>query len=285
MIDHPRFAAAPSAAASLPQTGTTFRAMAQMLGNETTKHVIMLWHRRGIVFAELAVMVSFFVGVQYLVGGGKLIDALLPSVLLGFLPYIVAYVLLVKIVAGILEEMHTGTLEQMYLSPLSPSLLSLGLLGAVLIQGVLIAAIVGGGLAVALDLDVPLAWGALVPALLTLLDLAGFALFVGGIALTVTSIGAINHVIYSIIGMLNGTYVPVNVYPDWLQIVAKFLPSTLGIDVMRRILLEHQSLASTWTDHSLQWTVLHAAAMLVLGWTVYQAQIRRGLREGRLGPR
>ena len=84
--------------------------------------------------------------------------------------------------------------------------------------------------------------------------------------------------------MLNGAYVPVYAYPDWLQVIAKLVPSTLGIDVMIRMLIDDSSLSQTWADHSLQWALLHAAVMLLLGWTVYQRQIRRGLREGRLGP-
>jgi ABC-2 type transport system permease protein len=234
----------------------------------------------------LAVMAGFYLGIQFLIGGGRFVGDLLPVTMLGFLPYIVVFIALVKVVAGLLEEMNAGTLEQVHLSPLPPWLLSVGLLGAVMIEGVLVAGIVGGALAIGFDVEIPrFTWAALLPAALTLLDIAGFALFVGGIALTVTSIGAINHVIYSLIGMINGAWVPVYVYPDWLQVVAKLVPSTLGIDAMRKLLIEGQSLAATWADHSLQWTLLHAVAMLLLGWTVYQWQIRRGLREGRLGPR
>lgn len=277
----------PRGVASRPAvTGQTRWAIAQMLGNETAKHLLTLWHRRVIFLGELAAIAAFYLGAQYLIGGGRLVDELLPVTMLGFLPYVVAYIVLVKVVSGILEEMNTGTLEQMHLSPLPPWLLSVGLLGAVMIEGALMAGLAGGAFAIGLDVEFPaLKWAALVPAALTLLDVAGFALLVGGIALTVTSIGAINHVIYSLIGLLNGAYVPVYVYPDWLQVIAKLVPSTLGIDVMRNLMIEDQSLATTWSDHSLQWTLLHAAAMLLLGWAVYQWQIRRGLREGRLGPR
>jgi ABC-2 type transport system permease protein len=257
-----------------------------MLGNETVKNLDILWHRRILVLVELAMMVLFYLGVQYLIGGGSLVDALLPVTMIGFLVYVVAYLLLVKVVAGILEEMNMGTLEQMHLSPLPPWLLSVGLVTAVMAEGMLVAGLVGGALVAGLGIEFPeLSWTVLVPAALTLLDVAGFALLMGGIALTVASIGAINHVIYSMIGMLNGAYVPVYAYPDWLQVIAKLVPSTLGIDVMRRILIEDSSLAATWVDHSLQWALLHTAVMLPLGWTVYQWQIRRGLREGRLGPR
>ncbi|MGH2560847.1 MAG: ABC transporter permease [Thermomicrobiales bacterium] len=277
----------PRGLASRPAaTGRARWAIAQMLGNETAKHLLTLWHRRVIFLGELAAIAAFYLGAQYLIGGGQLIDELLSVTMLGFLPYIVAYIVLVKVVSGILEEMNTGTLEQIHLSPLPPWMLSSGLLGAMMIQGVLMAALVGGAIAIGFDVEFPaLKWAVLVPAALTLLDIAGFALFVGGIALTVTSIGAINHVIYSLIGMLSGAYVPVYVYPDWLQVIAKLVPTTLGIDVMRKLVIDDRSLAATWSDHSLQWTLLHAAAMLLLGWTVYQWQIRRGLREGRLGPR
>lgn len=261
-------------------------AVLRMLGNETAKHLNILWHRRFLVLVELAMMVVFYLGVQYVIGGGSLVDALLPVTLLGFLVYVVAYLLLVKVVTGLLEEMNTGTLEQMHLSPLPPWLLSVGLVTAVLTEGVLVAGLVGGALVAGLGITLPgLSWGVLVPAALTLLDVAGFALLMGGIALTVASIGAINHVIYSLIGMLNGAYVPVYAYPDWLQLIAKLVPSTLGIDVMRRILIEDASLAATWSDRSLPWALVHAAVMLLLGWTVYQWQIQRCLREGRLGPR
>jgi ABC-2 type transport system permease protein len=275
--------------AAAPRTvgiGRTPGAALRMLGNETAKSLNILWHRRVLVLVELAMMVVFYLGVQYLIGGGSFVDALLPVTMIGFLVYVVAYLLLVKVVAGILEEMNTGTLEQMHLSPLPPWLLSVGLMAAVMVEGVLVAGLVGGALALGLGIEFPgLSWTVLVPAALTLLDVAGFALLMGGIALTVASIGAINHVIYSMIGMLNGAYVPVYAYPDWLQVIAKLVPSTLGIDVMRRILIEDSSLAATWSDHSLQWALLHAAVMLLIGWMVYQWQIRRGLREGRLGPR
>lgn len=231
-------------------------------------------------------MAVFYVGVQYLIGGGRLVDALLPVTMIGFVTYIVAYLLLVKVVAGILEEMHTGTLEQVHLSPLPPWLPAVGLLVAVLVEAALVAGLVAAGFVIALHLEFAgLKWDMLVPAALTLLDIAGFALLMGGIALTLTTIGAINHVVYSLVGLLNGSYVPVAVYPDWLQVVAKFVPSTLGIDVLRQILVDDRTLAATWSNGSLGWTLMHAVAMQLLGWTVYQWQVRRGLREGRLGPR
>ncbi len=263
-----------------------FPTVGRMVAGETAKHLSVLWRRRATFAVELAVMAVFYLAVQWIIGGGRFVDELLPATMLGFYFYVVAYLLLVKVVTGLLEEMNTGTLEQIHLSPLPPWLLSAGLIIAVMIEGVLVATVVSAVLVVALGVDFAgLKWDALVPAVLTALDVAGFALLVGGIALTVASIGAINHVLYGIIGMLNGSYVPVFAYPDWLQLMAKLLPSTLGIDVMRRIVIDDGTLVSTWSDGSLPWLLLHTAVMLVAGWTVYQWQVRRGLRDGRLGPK
>jgi ABC-2 type transport system permease protein len=259
---------------------------ARMLASETAKHLTVLWHRRALFAVEIVIMAIFFVGFQFLIGGGELVDDLLPVTAIGFLAYIVAYLMLVKVVSGLLEEMNTGTLEQIHLSPLPPWMLSVGLLTAVMVESVLVATIVGVTFAFLLDIDFPaLKPDALVPATITLLDVAGFAMLMGGIALTVASIGAINHVIYSLVGILNGAYVPVYAFPGWLEFIAKLVPSTLGIDAVRRIVIEDGTLASTWADGSLQWALLHAAVMLVAGWLVYQSQVRRGLRDGRLGPK
>ena len=120
---------------------------------------------------------------------------------------------------------------------------------------------------------------------MAVLDVAGFGLLLGGLALRVASIGAILHVIQSIVFLLNGSIVPVSLYPSWLQVVARLSPTTLGVEVTRRILLQGQSLATVWSDHILIWLLVHSAAMLVVGGAVYQWNIQRALREGGLGPR
>jgi ABC-2 type transport system permease protein len=84
---------------------------------------------------------------------------------------------------------------------------------------------------------------------------------------------------------LNGSFVPVSLFPGWLQLVARLLPTTLGIEVSRKILLQGGSLVSTWSDGSLIWLVFHSAMLLIAGATAYQLSIRAALRDGRLGPR
>ena len=47
--------------------------------------------------------------------------------------------------------------------------------------------------------------------------------------------------------------------------IAKTLPSTQGIIVLRRVILDGQSLVAVWQDGSLGWLILHSALYFVGG--------------------
>jgi ABC-2 type transport system permease protein len=257
----------------------------RMLGNETAKALLMLWANRGTLVPELAVLVVFYVFIQFVIGGGRLVQALYAPSLLGFASYALAWIVTLKMVAGTLEEINTGTLEQIHLSPLPSWALSVGRLAAAVIEAGGLTGLVGGGLILVLGIQLNYRLDAGVPVALTLLDVAGFGLLLGALAIRVTSIGAVLHVVQGIVLFLNGAFVPVSLYPAWLQVVARLLPTTLGVEVTRKLLLQGHSLTSACSDQSLIWLLAHSAAMLVVGAAAYQLTIRRALREGRLGPR
>lgn len=269
-------------AASRALPGVT--ALARMLGNETAKGLRVLWAHRVTLLPQFLMLATMYLLFQLILGGGRLVADLLPATLFAYSLYVVSYIALLKMVAGILEEVNAGTLEQAHLSPLRPWQLAAGRLGAVLVEGLLTALLIGGVFALALDVDLPFRPAALLPLVLTLADIAGFALLITGLALVVSSIGAIIHVINSVMMMINGSVVPIAAFPAELEIIAKVVPTTLGIDATRKVLFESQTLGALWADHSLAWALLHAAVMLLAGWIAYQAAIRRGLRDGRLGP-
>jgi len=146
-------------------------------------------------------------------------------------------------------------------------------------------AVVSGVLILLLGIRFSYQLGAVVPLLLTLGDVAGFGLLLGALAIRVNSIGAILHVLQGIVVFLNGSFVPVNLYPDWLQLIANLMPTTLGVEVTRKLLVQGGSLSSAWSDQSLVWLLIHSVALLAVGAVAYQFAIRGALREGRLGPR
>ena len=256
-----------------------------MLGNETSKGLILLWGNRRTILPELGVLFAFYFLIQFFLGGGRVVQALFAPTLIAFGFYAVLYIVTLKMVAGTLEEMNAGTLEQIHLSPLPSWALSLGRLASAATEAVLVMAVVSGALILLLGIRFSYQLGAVVPLVLTLVDVAGFGLLLGALAIRVNSIGAILHVLQGIIVFLNGSFVPVNLYPDWMQLIANLLPTTLGVEVTRKLLVQGGSLSSAWSDHSLVWLLIHSVALLALGAVAYQFAIRRALREGRLGPR
>ncbi|MDE3073859.1 MAG: ABC transporter permease [Chloroflexota bacterium] len=268
-----------------PQRPLGVPGVVRMLANETDKGLRIWWAHKVTLIPQLALMATTYLLFQAVLGGGHLVQTLLPVTLLAYLAYVAGYMALLKTAAGLLEEVNGGTLEQTHLSPLPSWALSLGRMGAVLVEALLTAAIIGVALVLALHIQLPLGPAAVVPLALTLADIVGFALFIAALALTVPSIGAILHVIQSGVMFFNGGLLPLSAFPHWLEVFAKLVPTTLGLDATRRIMFGHETLAGVWADHSLSFALVHAAVLVAVGWAAYQTAIRRGLRDGRLGPR
>jgi ABC-2 type transport system permease protein len=272
---------------TMPST-TTARTGAglRMLGNETAKGLRVMWVHKGPLVMTLVLMSVQYWGFQLFIGGGSLVNELLAMTVAAYLAYIVAYIALLRMVAGLLEEMFTGTLEQSLLSPLRPWVQSTGRLAAAMVESVVTAIVVAVVYLIifaAMGVELTFQWSTLISIALTIADIAGFAMLIGGIALVVNSIGALVHVIQGFILFLNGGIIPIFAFPPGIEVAAKFVPTTLGVDATRRLTTTGETLGQVWADGTLPWAIVHAAVLLILGWTVYQAAIRRGLREGRLG--
>jgi ABC-2 type transport system permease protein len=257
---------------------------ARVIVNEAAKGLLITWSRKATLVPQVLMALVMYLLVQLVLGGGHIVRAVLPLTLFSFLAYFVVYMAMMNMVAGLLEEANAGTLEQSLLGPLRPWTLSTGRLMAALGEGAFTSLVAAAILVPLLGIQVPVRPEVLVPIGLTLLDIAGTALLMGALGLVVNSIGAIVHVIGGVFMMLNGGFVPVSAFPDWLATIARILPTTLGAGATREVLFEHVSLGDAWADHSLLWAALHAAFMLALGAVAFRAAIRRGQREGRLGP-
>ncbi|MBV7337955.1 ABC transporter permease [Chloroflexi bacterium TSY] len=81
----------------------------------------------------------------------------------------------------------------------------------------------------------------------------------------------------------NGTFVTVERLPAWLEAVAKLLPTTQGIIVLRRIVLGGDSLGAVWRDGSLIWLIIHSLICFVIGWLIFVRLETKAKRQGLLG--
>ena len=250
--------------------------------NETQKGLWLLWRHRSVVLLEILTMVAFYPFLRYILGNGTIDRALVPPTLLAFLTVPLLYIAILKLVGDLLEEVNGGTFEQMHLSPFSPTFLLVGRLGALVLEGVLIAVVTGVVMTWILGVGFPLRPAGLLPAALTVIDIAGFALLIGGLALVLPQIGAIAHLFSGLIFLLNGTFLPLELYPAWVQTLARFLPTTLGVEVMRKVVLQGQSLGSVWADGTLPWLIIYTVGLSVLGWFVFLLNDRRAMRQGTL---
>lgn len=250
--------------------------------NETQKSLWLLWRQRTVVLLEIIAMVAFYPFLQFIIGNGTIERGLVRLTLLAFLTFPLLYIATLKLVSDLLEEINSGTFEQMHLSPFSPTSLLVGRLVGSVLEGVLIAVIVGVGMGWALGVAIPLRVAGLLPAVLTVIDIVGFALLIGGLALALPQIGSIAHLFSGLIFLLNGAFIPLSWYPGWVQTLARFLPTTLGVEAMRKIVVDGQSLAAVWADGTLPFLLLHTALLAVLGGIVFLLNDRRARRRGAL---
>jgi ABC-2 type transport system permease protein len=119
--------------------------------------------------------------------------------------------------------------------------------------------------------------------LLTLLGILGFGFLIAGAVLVFKQVESLANLVQNVLIFLNGSLLPVEQMPRWLSSVAHVLPTTQGIVVLRRVVLDGQRLAAVWRDGSLPWLIAHSGLFLLAGWTVFLFCERAAKRQGSLG--
>ena len=126
--------------------------------------------------------------------------------------------------------------------------------------------------------------GSLVPAALTVVAGLGYGLVITGLTVRLTSIGAVTHVLNMAVQFFGGMLVPAALFPHGLEIFARLLPITLGVQVLDAT-MAGTTLSATWADGTLPLLVAYAAASFTLGMAIYSRNIRRARRQGGLSAR
>lgn len=65
-----------------------------------------------------------------------------------------------------------------------------------------------------------------------------------------------------------------------MQGIARVFPTTLGIEALRKTLLEGQSLFTVWASGTLPWLVVHAVGLAALGAIIFLVNDRRIKQHG-----
>ncbi len=271
---------------ALPPTGKAkpgMRAFATAIGNEIEKGLIDLWRGKIASLLELILFALFFLAIMFAVGRGTFHLEQVAPLLIGFTGYIFFHMQTNRLFWGLLGEMQSGTLEQMYLSPLPSWLLTIGLQVASIVEAAISALLLYLFIDLIVQVTIPLRWAALLPLVLLVLGSVGYSLILGGLTLLFKRLEILKELFQVAVLIFGGVLVPLDRMPGWMATIARFLPLTPGIEVLRKILLEEISLGTLAGDGTLLWLVGSAAAYLALGIAIFRWCERIARRRGTLG--
>jgi ABC-2 type transport system permease protein len=250
---------------------------------EVRKGLLVGWTYRINWLTGLLTLGFIFLVIVFFLGGGVLDPGQMTSSLLGYLTWMYAALAISDLSYGLRGEMNAGTLEQMSMSPAPVGLILLGRVIANLIVTTAQVLLMGTVMSLILGIHIPLQWRGLPVLLLTLFGILGFGFVIAGVVLVFKQVESLANLIQNGLAFLNGSFLPIDALPGWMAGFARVLPSTQGIVVLRRVVLEDRSLASVWRDGSLPWLILHSAIWFVVGWLVFGFGERVAQEQGSLG--
>lgn len=258
---------------------------ARILGNEAGKQGRLLWHRRGLLITGMVAGGANFILFRLLIGGRHIttpmVAVTLPALVIG---WAFAGKAALQGAGDVAEEVLGGTLEQSQLSPARPGTLLAGRLIGLAAEGLAGAVILGLVFGFGFGVHYTVRPDVLVPLLLAILDGLAYALLMTALVLRVASIGAIVHVFNMAIMFFGGMLVPVSAFPHGVEIFARIVPTTLGVEALNTT-LAGRGLGAAWADATLPLLIVHTVVLGSLGWITYSRTLRRARREGGLSPR
>src|SRR5438477_7673169 len=109
-----------------------------MLFNETRKRLLITWDYRSNILTQIFMMILLFTGAVFLIGGGQFNPAAITSMLLGYIVWYYARLVITNTSSEMLGEAQIGTLEQIYMSPAHPAIILLARMFCLLVMSTLI---------------------------------------------------------------------------------------------------------------------------------------------------
>ncbi|MFC4114955.1 ABC transporter permease [Nonomuraea zeae] len=243
--------------------------MLDVLGAEIGKGLrVQLAHPLGHVIT-LLISTTMYLGLQFVMGQGQLRADLLPQTLVAIGGYWFLQYAALVMVADLVEELRAGTFAQAQMTPAPIWLPMLGRLITASVFGLVVAAVAALVPMAVAGITIPLDWAAVVPALLLGADALAFTFLLAALALRAPMIGALQALFTSLVLLLNGAFLPLSFYPDWLAALARLLPTTLGIEAVGQTLFGGRSLGEVWAGGTLPWLIAHIVVLAAAGGALF----------------
>jgi len=250
---------------------------------EMRKGLLISWAYRINTLAGTLTLGFIFVSIGFLLGGGALAPHELAPALLGYLTWVFVSAAVSDLSYGLQGEITAGTLEQMVMGPAPLGLLLLGRVLANMIISAIQVVLMAVAMTALLGIHIPFRWQGLPVLAITLVGVFGFGFIVAGATLVLKQIQSVVNLLNNALAFLNGSFLPVAAMPAWMAVISRVLPSTQGVIVLRRVMLEGYSLGAVWQDTSLVWLAVHSIVYFAVGWLVFLHCERLAKQRGSLG--
>jgi ABC-2 type transport system permease protein len=228
-------------------------------------------------------------GLFYLVAEGEYGDRARLASLVGFVIWRVADGCILRTVDSLSDDAQAGTLEQIWLSGVSPQLVLLARSVAILLyhgaRGLLLAAVIMLLLQITPAFPSGAAAGTIAAGflvfLLTQAGAFGVAFMIAGLHLAYKNVAALTLAVSTALLFLTGALAPLEGAPV-LTAVSRALPLTLGIELSRQLAAGEATWTQLWQQPDFYWLLVNTAFYGLLGWLVMGWGQRLARRDGSL---
>ena len=264
-----------------------------VLGNEVRKGLLFAWSERLQILIELPFFALFILLLGPLLGQGQQIaagkvhwtlDSTTTTVLvLWFVPFIFFYMQVVKLFWRLLGEIQTGTIEQVYLTPLPSWLVvAAGRVVAATIETVVVATATYGIVSVFVPIQLHWTAAALLPAVAIMTTGVGVSLIIAGATLVWKRIQLVNDTVLMLIMIFSAAAVPLIAVPGWWADTGRVFPLTAGVASLDNVMLGHRSVTRAWGIGGLVWLLVTAVGYLAAGILAFRLGEHTAKRRGTL---
>jgi ABC-2 type transport system permease protein len=264
------------------------------LGNEIRKGLLFAWSERLQIVMELPFFTVFILLLGPLLGAGHQIAAghmtwtlngrTTAAVMVAWLPTMFFYFQAVKLFWRLLGEIQSGTIEQVYLSPLPSWLVAAaGRLAAAVIETLVLVAVTYGAVSAFVTLRFHWTAAALVPVGFLMLTGIGYSLIIAGMTLLWKRIQLLQETVLMMVMAFAFTALPVLSVPGWFTGIGRVFPVTADVASLYGVMLGHRGVTGLWGTGGLVWVVVTAAAYLTAGLVIFRVLERAAKKRGTLG--
>jgi ABC-2 type transport system permease protein len=264
------------------------------LGNEIRKGLLFAWAERLQIVMELPFFTVMILLLGPLLGAGHQIavghlswtlnSQRISLLVVAFVPFGFFYMQSVKLFWRLLSEIQTGTIEQVYLSPLPSWLVAAaGRVVAAIVETLILMGMTYGIVSAFVTLHFHWTFAALLPVTFLIITGTGYSLIIAGMTLLWKRIQLLQEGVLMLVMIFAFAALPVFTVPGWFAGLGRVFPLTSSVTSLYGVMLGHRGVTGPWGTGGLVWVAVTAAAYLATGILAFRVLERITRGRGTLG--